>query len=75
MAQDLSSVLQKALELDPLSRVKLIDALFASIESAEMLQRERTWATVAERRTDLYEKGEHGSEPWDDLKERLRRGE
>ena len=71
MAKELSAVINEALALDALSRAKLIDALYASLESPQLRERERKWARVGETRMDAYDRGQLGSESWDDLKGRL----
>lgn len=72
MSDELSTILQDALELDPLSRAKLMDALYTSLESAGVRAREIAWAETAERRTDEYESGRLGSVPWEQIKDDAR---
>ena len=73
MGTELTGVIKDALRLHPADRAKLIDALYSSLESDEMRNREQGWAREAESRLDAYNAGKIESESWDQLKERLRK--
>lgn len=73
MGNGLSEVIKDALRLHPADRAKLIDALYASLESSEMQAIEQAWAQEAESRLEAFQAGNIGSESWDDLKENLRK--
>jgi putative addiction module component (TIGR02574 family) len=73
MGNGLSGVIKDALRLHPADRAKLIDALYASLESAELQAIEQAWAQEAESRLEAFQAGNIGSESWDDLKENLRK--
>lgn len=73
MGNGLSGVIKDALRLHPADRAKLIDALYASLESSEMQAIEQAWAQEAESRLEAFQAGNIGSESWDDLKENLRK--
>lgn len=72
MASELSNVIEDALRLLPADRAKLIDALYASLESAEVRAREQAWAREAESRIDAYNAGRIESVSWDEVKSRFR---
>jgi putative addiction module component (TIGR02574 family) len=73
MGNGLSAVIKDALRLHPADRAKLIDALYASLESGELQAIEQAWAQEAESRLEAFQAGNIGSESWDDLKENLRK--
>jgi putative addiction module component (TIGR02574 family) len=73
MGNGLSGVIKDALRLHPADRAKLIDALYASLESGEMRAIEQAWAQEAECRLEAFQASNIGSESWDDLKENLRK--
>jgi putative addiction module component (TIGR02574 family) len=53
-----ASVTNEALNLSPVERAQLIDALWDSLASDEMKAREAAWAQEAERRIDAYDAGQ-----------------
>ena len=73
MGNGLSGVIKEALRLHPADRAKLIDALYASLESSDIQLIEKAWAQEAESRLDAFDAGKIGSDSWDDLKEKLRK--
>ena len=73
MGNELSGVIKEALRLHPADRVKLIDALYASLESDEAIAVEKAWTREVESRIDAFDAGKIGSISWDDLKEKLRK--
>jgi len=75
MRNRLSAVLKDALDLHPADRAKLIDALYASLESSEIRRREKKWAAEAQSRFDAFEAGDIGSDSWFELQENLRKKE
>jgi putative addiction module component (TIGR02574 family) len=73
MGNGLSGVIKDAMRLHPADRAKLIDALYASLESSELQAIEKTWAREAEYRLDAFRDGKIDSQSWDDLKENLKK--
>ncbi len=72
MGNGLSGVIKDALRLHPADRAKLIDALYASLETNDIQILEKAWAQEAESRLDAFDDGKIGSNSWDELKEKLK---
>ncbi|MBN1686597.1 MAG: addiction module protein [Spirochaetales bacterium] len=72
MGNGLTGVIKDALRLHPADRAKLIDALYASLESTDIQILEKAWAREAESRLDAFDDGRIGSDSWDELKEKLK---
>ncbi len=72
MGNGLTGVIKDALRLHPADRAKLIDALYASLESNDIQILEKAWAQEAESRLDAFDNGKIGSDSWDELKEKLK---
>ena len=73
MGNELTGVIKEALRLHPADRAKLIDALYASLESDEIQAVEKKWAQEAESRLAAFDAGKVGSDSWNDLQEKLRK--
>lgn len=75
MGNGLSGVIKDALRLHPADRAKLIDALYASMESRELQAVEKAWAQEAESRLDAFQNDNIDSQSWDDLKDNFKKRE
>jgi len=72
MGNGLTGVIKDALRLHPADRAKLIDALYASLETGDIQFLEKAWAQEAESRLAAFDDGKIGSDSWDELKEKLK---
>ncbi len=68
MASPFTDLLRQALQLSPVERAKLIEAIYRSFESKRIEDESKVWAAEAEDRLNTYEQGELDSRPYDEVK-------
>jgi len=68
------SIQGKVLKLPPAERAKLIDALWASLSPSEIKNRESSWATESERRSDAVRAGKLATQDASKIFAELRKG-
>ncbi len=68
MATQFTDLLRQALQLSPVERAKLIEAIYRSFESKKIEDVSKAWAAEAEDRLNAYEKGDLDGRPYDEVK-------
>jgi putative addiction module component (TIGR02574 family) len=68
------TVQNAAMDLPPVERARLIDALWNSLASEELKAREAAWAAESERRIDAVEAGQMKTRDADAVLTDLRKG-
>jgi putative addiction module component (TIGR02574 family) len=66
-------VLAEALDLPPIERAALVDALLSSIDFPERKEVDALWANEAEDRIDAYERGNLSASPAGAVLDRINR--
>lgn len=62
-------LVQKAIELQPLERIKLVEAILFSLDKPDQ-EIEKSWVQEAEARYEAYKRGEIKSINWEEIKKR-----
>ena len=62
---------KKALELRPIERVRLAEAILQSLDKPDSAT-DRAWVAESEARYEAYKRGEIDAVDWDTLRERCR---
>ena len=63
---------QKAIGLQPIERIRLVEAILYSLDKPDP-DIEQSWIAESEARYDAYKRGELEAIGWDEIKKRLER--
>ena len=72
MSDKLDTVIQNALNLPPVDRARLVEALYRSFQSEEEREIEEAWTAESERRISAYKRGEIDPVPYERMNRSLR---
>lgn len=70
--ESLDKLAQKALELKPVERIRLVEAILYSLDKADP-DIEESWKVEAEARYEAFKRGELEAVGWDEIKKRYER--
>jgi putative addiction module component (TIGR02574 family) len=70
--ESINQLAKKAIELQPVERIRLIEAILYSLDKPDP-DIEQSWIAEAEARYEAYKRGEIEAIDWDELKTRYRR--
>ena len=70
--ESINQLAKKAIELKPVERIRLIEAILYSLDKPDP-DIEQSWIAEAEARYEAYKRGEIEAIDWDELKTRYRR--
>jgi len=70
--ESVEELAKKAIVLDPMERVRLLEAILYSLDKPD-LEIEKSWIAESEARFDAYKRGELQSEDWDKIRKRYER--
>jgi putative addiction module component (TIGR02574 family) len=72
MTEQSKKILAEALELSPIERATLVEALLSSFDSPRSMEADALWAKEVEDRIDAYERGELHTTPAEAVFRRLK---
>ena len=61
---------KKAIELQPLERIKLVEAILFSLDKPD-LEIEKSWVAESEARYEAYKRGEIKVKDWEEIKKEI----
>ena len=67
--ESVNKLAEKAIELNPVERIKLVEAILYSLDKPDP-EIEKSWAAEAEARYEAYKRGELVATDWDKIKKR-----
>jgi putative addiction module component (TIGR02574 family) len=67
--ESLDQLAKKAIELQPIDRIRLVEAILFSLDKPDS-EIEKSWIAESEARFQAYKKGELESKDWDELKKK-----
>lgn len=67
--QTVDQLAKKAMDLRPLDRIRLVEAILHSLDKPDE-EIEKAWVAESELRYEAYKKGELKSSDWDEIKKR-----
>lgn len=70
--ESLDKLAQRALELKPVERIRLVEAILYSLDKADP-DIEESWKVEAEARYEAFKRGELEAVGWDEIKKRYER--
>ncbi len=70
--ESLDQLAKKAMELKPVERIRLVEAILYSLDKPDP-DIEQSWIAEAEARYEAYKRGEIEAIDWDELRTRYRR--
>jgi len=70
--ESINQLAKKAIELQPVERIRLIEAILYSLDKPDP-DIEQSWIAEAEARHEAYKRGEIEAIDWDELRTRYRR--
>ena len=70
--ESLDKLAQRALELKPVERIRLVEAILYSLDKADP-DIEESWKVEAEARYEAFKRGELEAVDWDEIKKRYER--
>jgi len=70
--ESLDKLAQRALELKPVERIRLVEAILYSLDKADP-DIEESWKVEAEARFEAFKRGELEAVDWDEIKKRYER--
>lgn len=70
--ESVEELAKKAIVLDPMERVRLLEAILYSLDKPDF-EIEKSWIAESEARFDAYKRGELQSEDWDKIRNRYER--
>ena len=65
--ESVDQLAQKAIELQPIERIKLVEAILYSLDKPDS-EIEKSWIAEAEARYKAYKRGEVGVTDWEKIK-------
>jgi putative addiction module component (TIGR02574 family) len=70
--ESLDKLAQRALELKPVERIRLVEVILYSLDKADP-DIEESWKVEAEARYEAFKRGELEAVDWDEIKKRYER--
>jgi putative addiction module component (TIGR02574 family) len=70
--ESVSQLTKKALELEPVDRIRLVEAILHSLDKPDR-DIEQNWITESEARYAAYKRGEIEAVDWEEIKKRHQR--
>ncbi|MCL5406302.1 MAG: addiction module protein [Deltaproteobacteria bacterium] len=70
--ESVSQLAKKAIELEPVERIRLVEAILNSLDKPDQ-DIEKSWIAESEARYEAYKRGEIDSQDWDEIKKRYGR--
>ena len=70
--ESVNQLAKKALELQPVERIKLVEAILYSLDKPNP-NIEQSWISESEARYEAYKRGEIEAVDWDEIKKRYNR--
>jgi putative addiction module component (TIGR02574 family) len=67
--ESLDQLAKKAIELQPIDRIRLVEAILFSLDKPDS-EIEKSWIAESEARFQAYKRGELESKDWDELKKK-----
>ncbi len=67
--ESIDQLAKKALELEPVERIRLVEAILYSLDKLDP-DIEQSWVVEAEARYEAYKRGELKAIDWDEIKKR-----
>ena len=65
--ETLEQIARKAIDLSPVDRLKLVEAILFSLDKTDP-ELEKSWIAESEARIEAYKKGKIKAIDWDDIK-------
>lgn len=70
--ESVEELAKKAIVLDPMERVRLLEAILYSLDKPD-LEIEKSWIAESEARYEAHKRGELQAEEWDEIRKRYER--
>ncbi len=70
--ESVSQLAEKAFKLEPVERIRLVEAILYSFDKPDH-DTEKRWIAESEARYEAYKRGELDAVDWEDIKTRYRR--
>lgn len=70
--ESVNQLVQKAIELDPVERIRLVEVIVHSLDKPNH-DIEQSWSTESEARYEAYRRGELDAVDWEEIKKRYQR--
>ena len=70
--ESLDQLAKKAMELKPVERIRLVEAILYSLDKPDP-DIEQSWIAEAEARHEAYKRGELEATDWDEIRKRYER--
>lgn len=70
--ESVSQLAEKAVKLEPVERIRLVEAILYSLDKPDH-DIEKRWIAESEARYEAYKRGELDAVDWEDIKTRYRR--
>jgi putative addiction module component (TIGR02574 family) len=70
--ETLEQLAKKAIELRPLERIRLVEAILYSLDKPDP-DIEKSWIAESEARYEAYKRGDIEAHDWDEIKKRYER--
>jgi putative addiction module component (TIGR02574 family) len=70
--ESVSQLAKKAIELEPVERIRLVEAILSSLDKPDR-DIEQSWIAESEARYEAYKRGEIDAVDWEEIKERYER--
>ena len=67
--ESVNELAQKAIELKPVERIKLVEAILYSLDKPDA-EVEKSWIAESEARYEAYKRGELEATDWEEIKKR-----
>ncbi len=67
--ESVSQLAKKAIELEPVERIRLVEAILNSLDKPDR-DIEQSWITESEARYEAYQRGEIDALDWEEMKKR-----
>jgi putative addiction module component (TIGR02574 family) len=69
--ESLEQLAKKAVELQPIERIKLVEAILYSLDKPDS-EIEKSWVAESEARYEAYKKGELKAIDWEEIKKKYK---
>ena len=70
--ESVNQLAQKAIELEPVERIRLVEAILYSLDKPDH-DIEQSWSAESEARYEAYQRGELDAVDWEEIKQRYQR--